>query len=95
MNKESRIYIKNVMSGRGFIIDLINTVMALGILVLVVLNSFGDGSGLYFVHIFGLGALLAFLNCVKKIRAKSGFALAFAVFGVLMTVMTVLCYLRL
>ncbi|MCR5356114.1 MAG: hypothetical protein K6E63_01785 [Lachnospiraceae bacterium] len=95
MNKESKIYIRNVMKGRSFIIDFINTALAVGILIMVILNSFGDSTGLYFVQIFGFGALLAFLNVVKMIRAKSGFAAAFAVFGVLMTVMAVLCYLKL
>ncbi len=83
------------MKGRSFIIDFINTALAVGILIMVILNSFGDSTGLYFVQIFGFGALLAFLNVVKMIRAKSGFAAAFAVFGVLMTVMAVLCYLKL
>ena len=83
------------MKGRSFIIDFVNTALAIGILIMVILNSFGDSTGLYFVQIFGFGALLAFLNVVKMIRAKSGFAAAFAVFGVLMTVMAVLCYLKL
>ena len=94
MNKESRMYIRNVMRGRDFVIDFINAVLATGILVMVVLNSFGQSTGLYFVEIFAFGALLAALNCVKKIRAKSGFAVAFAVFALLMAVMAVLCYLR-
>ena len=95
MNRESRIYIKNVMKGRDFIIDLINTALSVGILVMVALNSFGEGAGLYFVHIFGFGALLAMLNCIKKIRARSSFAAAFGVFAVLMAVIAVLCYLKL
>lgn len=88
------MYIKNVMRGRDFIIDFINALLAVGILVMVVLNSFGDSTGLYFVEIFSFGALLAGLNCVKKIRAKSGFAVAFAVFGVFMAFMAVICYLK-
>lgn len=88
------MYIRNVMRGRDFIIDFINAALAAGILVMVVLNSFGQGAGLYFVEIFAFGALLAALNCVKKIRAKSGFAVAFAVFALLMAVMSVLCYLK-
>ena len=95
MNKESKVYIRNVMKGRSFIIDFINTALAVGILIMVILNSFGDSTGLYFVHIFGFGALLALFNFIKMIRAKSGFAVAFAAFGVLMTVMAVLCYLKL
>lgn len=94
MNKESRMYIKNVMRGRSFFIDLINALLSIGILVMVVLNSFSDNTGMYFTQIFGFGALLAALNFVKKMRARSGFAVAFAVFTVLMTVMAVLCYLR-
>ena len=94
MNKESRIYIRNVMRGKDFIIDFTNAALAVGILVMVVLNSFGPGAGMYFVHIFAFGAVLTALNCIKKIRARSGFAIAFGVFSVLMTVMAVLCYLR-
>lgn len=94
MNKESRMYIKNVMKGRDFIIDFINAMLAVGILVMIALNSFGDSAGMYFVEIFAFGALLSGLNCIKKIRARSGFAVAFAVFAVLMAVMSVLCYLR-
>ena len=88
------MYIKNVMRGRDFIIDFINAALAVGILIMVVLNSFGESTGMYFFHIFIFGALLATFNCIKKIRAKSGFALAFAVFAVLMAVMAVLCYLK-
>lgn len=88
------MYIRNVMRGRDFIIDLVNALLAVGILVMVALNSFGESQGVYFVHIFAFGALLAALNCVKKIRSKSGFAVAFAVFAVLMAVIAVLCYFR-
>ncbi len=95
MNKESRIYIRNVMRGKDFIIDFLNAALAVGILVMVVLNSFGPGTGLYFTHIFAFGAVMAALNCIKKIRARSGFAIAFGVFSVLMAVMAVLCYLKL
>lgn len=95
MNKESKAYIRNVMKGRGFIIDFLSTALAIGILIMVLLNSFGDSTGMYFVQIFGFGALLAFLNFIKKVRVRSGFAAAFAVFGVLMAVMAVLCYLKL
>ncbi|MCR5508837.1 MAG: hypothetical protein K6F34_09125 [Lachnospiraceae bacterium] len=94
MNKESRMYIRNVMKGRSFVIDFINTALSVGILIMVVLNSVGPATGLYFVQIFAFGALLAFLNCIKKLRARSGFFVAFAVFGVLMIVMAVLCYLK-
>lgn len=95
MNRESRMYIRNVMHGRDFIIDFVNALLAVGILVMVTLNSFGDNTGLYFTQIFAFGAVLAALNCVKKVRARSGFAVAFAVFSLLMAVMAVLCYLRL
>ena len=95
MNKESKIYIKNVLRGKDFVIDFLNAALAVGILVMVVLNTFGPGFGLYFTHIFAFGAVLAVLNCIKKIRARSGFAIAFGVFGVLMAVMAVLCYLSL
>ena len=95
MKKESRMYIRNVMHGRDFVIDFINALLAVGILVMVTLNSFGDDTGIYFVQIFAFGAVLAILNCVKKIRARSGFAVAFALFSVLMAVMAVLCYLKL
>ena len=94
MNKESRIYIRNVMRGKDFLIDFINAALAVGILVMVVLNSFGEGTGMYFSRIFGFGALLSMLNCIKKIRARSGFAFAFGGFGILMAVVAVLCYLK-
>ena len=94
MNKESRIYIRNVMRGKDFLIDFINAALAVGILIMVVLNSFGEGTGMYFAQIFGFGALLSAFNCIKKIRARSGFAIAFGVFGVLMAVMAVLCYMK-
>lgn len=95
MNKESRMYIRNVMRGRGFIIDFINAALAAGIIVMVVLNSFGSNTGMYFTYIFAFGTAMAVLNCVKKIRARSGFAVAFAVFAILMAVMAVLCYIKL
>ena len=41
-----------------------------------------------------LEALLSMLNCIKKIRARSGFAFAFGGFGILMAVVAVLCYLK-
>lgn len=95
MNRESRIYIKNVMRGRDFIIDFINAALAVGILIMVVLNSVGEGNGMYFTQIFTFGSVLSALNCVKKIRSRSGFAVPFGVFSVLMAVIAVLCYLRL
>ncbi len=95
MNKESRIYIRNVMKGKGFIIDFISTALAVGILIMVVFNSFGNGTGLYFVQIFGFGALLAFFNFVKQLKIRAGFSVAFAALGVLMAVMAVLCYFKL
>ncbi|MCR5604685.1 MAG: hypothetical protein K6G27_13430 [Lachnospiraceae bacterium] len=94
MNKESRKYIRNVMRGKDFLIDFINAALAVGILVMVVLNSFGEGTGMYFPQIFGFGALLAGFNCIKKIRARSGFAFAFGGFAILMAVVAVLCYLK-
>ena len=47
------------------------------------------------MYIFAFGTAMAVLNCVKKIRARSGFAVAFAVFAILMAVMAVLCYIKL
>ena len=41
MNRETRVYIKNVMRGRDFIIDFINAALAVGILIMAVLNSIG------------------------------------------------------
>ncbi|MCR5421964.1 MAG: hypothetical protein K6E98_13275 [Lachnospiraceae bacterium] len=95
MNKESGIYIKNVMKGKYFLIDFISALLAFGILILVVLNSFGDGSGLYFVHIFTFGFLLSLLSCIKKTKVKSGFSIAFGFFSLLMAVMAVMCYFKL
>lgn len=94
MNKEARMYIKNVMSGRGFLIDLINTILSFAILIMVLLNSIGLVSGIYFMHIFAFGAILTLLNCFKKVRAGSGFAVAFALLTVLLGVVAVLCYLK-
>ena len=95
MNKESRTYIRNVMKGRDFLLDFTSAALAVGILAMAIMNAFGINQGVYFVQIFSFGALLAILNCIKKIRAKSGFAVAFGLFGILMAVMAVLCYLRL
>ncbi len=95
MNRETRVYIKNVMRGRDFIIDFINAALAVGILIMAVLNSIGEGSGLYFTQIFAFGSVLSALNCVKKIRSRSGFAIPFGVFSILMAVMAVICHMRL
>ncbi|MCR4807373.1 MAG: hypothetical protein K5857_06825 [Lachnospiraceae bacterium] len=94
MNKEAGSYIKNVMKGRDFVIDFINAALAAGILIMVVLNSIGIGRGLYFVQIFAFGALLTLFNCIKKIRAGSGFAVAFGLLTVLLATVAVLCYFR-
>jgi hypothetical protein len=95
MNKEAKMYVKNVLRGRGFIIDLINTVLSLAILIMVLLNSIGLVSGIYFMHIFAFGAILTLLNCIKKVRAGSGFAVAFALLTVLLGTMATLCYMKL
>ena len=94
MNKESKMYVKNVMKGRGFILDLLNTVLSVTILVMVLLNAIGAGSGLYYMHIFAFGAILTLLNFIKKVRAGSGFAVAFALLTVLLATVAVLCYTR-
>ena len=94
MNKEAKMYVKNVLRGRGFIIDLINTVLSMAILIMVLLNSIGLVSGIYFMHIFAFGAILTLLNCIKKVRAGSGFAVAFALLTVLLGTVAVLCYMR-
>ena len=83
------------MKGRGFLIDFINAALSAGILLMVILNSVGPGTGLYFVQIFAFGALLTLLNCIKKARAGSGFAVAFALLTVLLGVVAVLCYFKL
>ena len=83
------------MKGRSFLIDLINALLAIGILVMVILNSVGSYSGMLFFHIFVFGALLSALNCIKKIREGSGFAVAFGFFTLLMGAVSVLCYLKL
>ena len=95
MNKESRTYIKNVMRGRGFVIDLINTILSAAILIMVILNSVGLVSGMYLTYIFAFGAVLSLLNCVKKVRAGSGFAVAYALLTVLLGTVSVLCYIKL
>ena len=95
MNKEAKYYIRNVIRGRGFLIDFINAALSVGILVMVVLNSTGAGSGMYFVEIFAFGALLCLLNCIKKVMASSGFAVAFGFLTVLNAAVAVLCYLKL
>lgn len=94
MNKEAKMYIKNVLKGRGFVIDLINAVLSATILVMVLLNAVGSGSGLYYMHIFAFGAILTLLNCIKKVRAGSGFAVAFALLTVLLGTVAVLCYMK-
>lgn len=95
MNKEAKMYVKNVLRGRGFIIDLINTVLSMAILIMVILNSIGLVSGMYFMHIFAFGAILTLLNCIKKVRAGSGFAVAFALLTVLLGTVAALCYMKL
>ncbi len=95
MNRESRTYIRNVMKGRDFLLDFTNAAIAVGIIVMVILNAFGVTPGIYFIQIFVFGAILGVLNCIKKLRAKSGFAVAFGLFALLMTAMAVLCYLKL
>ena len=92
MTKEAKSYIKNVMHGRDFIVDCISAVCAFAVLFLVAINSFGDNAGSYYTYIFSTGALLAFLNCYKKLRARSSFAIAFLTFGFLMAVAAYLCY---
>ncbi len=95
MNRETRAYIKNVMSGRGFVIDLINTILSFAIVIMVILNSIGLVSGMYLMHIFAFGAILTLLNCIKKVRAGSGFAVVFALLTVLLGTLAVLCYMKL
>lgn len=95
MNKESRMYIKNVLRGRGFVIDLINTILSATILTMVLLTSLGLVSGVYLMHIFAFGAILTLLNCIKKVRAGSGFAVVFALLTVLLGTVAVLCYTKL
>ncbi len=94
MTKEAKQYVKNVMRGKGFLIDFISAALSVGILIMVIVNSIGVFTGMYFVEIFAFGALLAFLNCIKKVRSKSSFALAYGMFGVLMIVASVISYVR-
>ena len=94
MKKESKTYIKNVMNGRDFLIDFISALIAIGILVMVVLNSIKEGEALYFVHIFVFGAMLTLLNCIKKIRARSSVAILFGIFSVILLIAAIMCYMR-
>ena len=93
MTKEAKQYIKNVIRGRGFVIDFLSAAVSVGILIMVAINSIGDYTGMYFVEIFVFGALLAFLNCIKKIKTKSTFALAYGMFGLLMLAGAVISYI--
>lgn len=95
MTKEAKQYIKNVMRGKGFIIDFLSAALAVGIIIMVIINSVGSITGTYFVQIFGFGALLALLNCIKKIRSKSTFAFAYGAFGILMLAAACICYVML
>ena len=95
MNKETKAYINNVMHGRDFILDVINFLLGFIILVLIVINEVGLASGVYYIHIFTLGTILAVLNAVKKMRSKSSTALLFMIFAAIMLISAILCYINL
>ena len=93
MRNEAKAYFKNVIKSDFFIVDLINTVLGIGMIIMVVFSIASRGNIVSFAVTFILGSGIAILNLVKAIYRRSVFSiLLFGLFTVFMLAMSlVLC----
>lgn len=71
MNKDTKIYIKNITKNDFFFIDLVNLMLGLFIIFLFIMAMITGGDKMFFAAEFLVGAILAVVNLVKSILKKS------------------------
>ena len=72
MKKEIKVYFKNAVQARGFVIDVINMFLGIAIIVIAVIALSGGENEIYlFPVIFVLGTVLACLNAVKMLKQQN------------------------
>ncbi len=93
MNKDTKIYIKNITKNDYFFIDLVNMMLGVFVILLSIVAFSTGGDKMIFAAEFLVGAILAIVNLVKSVLKKSNSSsLLFTVMFFAMVVMIAVVY---
>lgn len=87
-------YVKTMLKGRFFWIDLVNMILGLIIIALGFLSLYGDARQIVLITLFGVGSIFMLLNTYKSFRTKSKLKYVFIILTIFFIAIDVLLYME-